>query len=261
MYYIKRFFFQQLAKSKYITYILHKTWITYQYIRSNYLYFLFFKLKIKINSLSDRGQDKWIIEIFELKKKPYKGFFLEIGGGDGFSNSNTFILEKYFNWKGILVEPDPNQYKKLKVMRPRTITSNRLIYNGNIKLNFLKNGELSKVVTPPKNKFKNNIITKKAVPLDKLLTYYNTPKVVDFFSLDVEGSEEKILTEDVLNKYIFLSICIERPSLKLHKLLTKKKYTFIKSNLYDFFYIHRNFFNYKKIFKKRKKITGIYNIK
>jgi len=69
MYYIKIYLFQQIAKSKIITYFLHKLWIFYQYLRSNYLYFKFYKLKLKINSLSDRGQDKWIIDIFELKKK------------------------------------------------------------------------------------------------------------------------------------------------------------------------------------------------
>ena len=188
MYYIKRFIFQQIAKSRYITHLLHKIWIAYQYIRSKYLYFIFFKLKIKITSLSDRGQDEWIIEIFDLKKNIYKGFFLEIGGGDGFANSNTFILEKYFNWKGILVEPDPEQYKKLKIMRPQSKTSNKLIYDKNIRLNFLKNKELSKVVKSSENKYKNNIITKKAISLDRLLTYYNSPKLIDFFSLDVEGS-------------------------------------------------------------------------
>ena len=261
MYYIKRYFFQQLAKSKALTYILHKLWICYQYIRSNYLYFLFFKLKLKINSLSDRGQDKWIINIFELKKKLYKGFFLEIGGGNGFSNSNTFILEEYFGWKGILVEPDPEQFKKLKNLRPRAITSNKLIYDKNIKLNFLVNGELSKVITDSNTKHKNNTIATEATTLIELLNYHNSPKIIDFFSLDVEGSEEKVITEDVLNQYIFLALCIERPNFKLHELLTKKNYVFIKSNLYDFFYIHKNFFNYEKVYKQKKKITEIYESK
>jgi FkbM family methyltransferase len=261
VYYIKRYFFQQLAKSKNLTFILHKIWIGYQYIRSNYLYFLFFKLKVKINSLSDRGQDKWIINIFELKKKLYKGFFLEIGGGNGFSNSNTFILEEYFGWKGILVEPDPEQFKKLKILRTRAITSNKLIYDTNTNLNFLRDGELSKVVTAPTTEHKNNIITIESIPLIELLNYHNSPRIIDFFSLDVEGSEEKVLTEDVLNQYIFLSLCIERPNLKLHELLTKKNYVFIKSNLYDYFYIHRDFFNYEKVYKNKKKITEIYESK
>ena len=96
-------------------------------IRSKYLYFIFYSLKKEIFSLSDRGQDKWIINIFELKKKPYKGFCLEIGGGDGFANSNTFILEKYHGWKGILVEPDPGQFKKQKIQRPNAILSREVI--------------------------------------------------------------------------------------------------------------------------------------
>ncbi len=230
-------------------------------MRSNYLYFLFFKLKIKINSLSDRGQDKWIINIFELKKKLYKGFFLEIGGGNGFSNSNTFILEEYFGWKGILVEPDPEQFKKLKILRTRAITSNKLIYDKKTNLNFLKNGELSKVISDSGTNHKNNIISIESISLIELLNYHKSPRIIDFFSLDVEGSEEKVLTEDVLNQYTFLSLCIERPNLKLHELLTKKNYVFIKSSLYDYFYIHKDFFNYEKVNKKRIKMTETFKSK
>ena len=52
--------------------------------------------------------------------------------------------------------------------------------------------------------------------LDELLKECNAPNIIDFFSLDVEGSEEKVLTQTVLNKYKFLSLCIEIPSYNLH---------------------------------------------
>jgi len=260
MYYIKRFFLHLLAKSKALTFILHSLWIIYTNFRSKYLHFKFFKLKKKIYSLSDRGQDQWVIDIFELKKKQYKGFFLEIGGGDGFSNSNTFILEKYFNWNGLLVEPDPEQFEKLKINRPNTLSSNQLIYDSDINLNFLKKGELSKVLLK-RNSDDKNIIEKKSTSLKKLLESFKSPKIIDFFSLDVEGSEEKILTEDVLNNYTFLSICIERPTSKLHDLLLKKNYFFIQSNLYDCLYVNKKFYNFEKIFSKKKKFTGFYKEK
>jgi len=258
MYYIKIYLFQQIARSKIITYFLHKLWIFYQYLRSNYLYFKFYKLKIKINSLSERGQDKWIIDIFELKKKRYKGYFLDIGGGDGFSNSNSFILEKYFNWEGLLVEPDPDQFKKLKIIRSRTLLSNRLIYDTTRNLSFLKDGELSKILTNIKDKTENKILKMNSISLNELLDIHKVPKIIDFFSLDVEGSEEKVITEKVLNNYTFLSLCIERPTIKLHELLVKKNYVFIQSNLYDCFYLHKSFINFKKISRNKKKFTGFY---
>ena len=64
MYYIKRILLQQIAKFKLLTLILHKIWQIYLILRSKYLFFLLFKLNIKIKSLSDRGQDRWVIDIF-----------------------------------------------------------------------------------------------------------------------------------------------------------------------------------------------------
>ena len=181
------------------------------------------------------------------------------GGGDGFSNSNTFILEHYFGWSGLLVEPDPIQYEKLQKNRPKTSLSNKLIYDEITKLNFLKKGELSQIVT--NNKYTKNTIELDSITLNELLTLNNSPKIIDFFSLDVEGSEEKVLTESVLKNYVFLSICIERPTLKLHDLLIKYDYVFIQSNLYDCLYINKKFFNFDKVALNKKKFVGPYKIK
>lgn len=42
-------------------------------------------------------------DLFVLSELDYKtdGFFVEFGATDGLSISNTWLLEKYFNWKGI----------------------------------------------------------------------------------------------------------------------------------------------------------------
>ena len=58
-------------------------------------------------------------DIFVLNETNYKkrGLFIEFGAADGVSNSNTFLLEKKFNWKGILVEPAKCFYKELKKRR------------------------------------------------------------------------------------------------------------------------------------------------
>ncbi len=260
MYYIKTLIFQQIARSKFLTIILHKLWIFYQYTRSSFLKFLFFKLRMNVKSLSDRGQDKWIIDIFELNRRKYKGFFLEIGGGDGFSNSNTFVLENNYKWRGIVVEPDPDQFKKLKINRPKTKVSNKLIYSNNKFVNFIINGELSRITKNNKSS-KNKTIKLKTITLNKLLKNKKAPKNIDFFSLDVEGSEDKVLTKEALDKFTFMALTIERPSIKLHNLLIKRNYVFIKSKIYDYFYINKKHEFYKNIIKKKKNISFFYKKK
>jgi len=40
-------------------------------------------------------------------------YFIDIGANDGKTLSNTFLLEKQYNWKGICSEPLPSAFKKL----------------------------------------------------------------------------------------------------------------------------------------------------
>ena len=249
MYSIKIFIFNLISKISWLSYILHKSWILITDLRFYIILLKYKYLGQKILSLSDRGQDRWIIKIFELYKSNYNGFFLEIGGGDGFKNSNTFVLEKYHNWKGILVEPDPLQFRKLKKNRKKSISLNELVYDKNTTLPFSINGELSKInFTREKNK---KTIKLRTIKLEQLLYKCKAPRVIDYFSLDSEGSEPNILTKSVINKYIFLSITIERITLAHHKLLISNDYTFVKSKIYDSFYVHKKFKNFDKIKKEK----------
>lgn len=48
------------------------------------------------------GLDKRLISHMGKKRD---GFFIEAGGNDGFTQSNTFYLEKVLGWRGLLIEP------------------------------------------------------------------------------------------------------------------------------------------------------------
>ena len=45
------------------------------------------------------------------------GTFVEIGGGNGVNLSNTYFLEKKYNWKGVICEPDKRSQKKIRKNR------------------------------------------------------------------------------------------------------------------------------------------------
>lgn len=52
------------------------------------------------------------------------GAFVEAGANDGIRQSNTLKLESEFNWKGLLIEPSPAAFERLKMNRPRASSRN-----------------------------------------------------------------------------------------------------------------------------------------
>ena len=72
----------------------------------------------KNNDKSQFVQDEIVAKLFNYKRN---GFFIEAGAYDGKVYSNTLQLELRYNWTGILVEPNPDNFVKL-------LTKNRKSY-------------------------------------------------------------------------------------------------------------------------------------
>jgi len=49
-------------------------------------------------------------------------FFLEMGALDGVTSSNTLMFEQCLGWNGVLIEADPFNFKKLRKNRPCAVT-------------------------------------------------------------------------------------------------------------------------------------------
>lgn len=47
-----------------------------------------------------------------------RGFFVEAGANDGFDQSNTYHLERFRGWRGLLVEPVPELHREAVLERP-----------------------------------------------------------------------------------------------------------------------------------------------
>jgi FkbM family methyltransferase len=201
-----------------------------------------------------KGQDKWVIfSVLPFKKN---GFFLDLAASDGITHSNTYSLEKLFGWTGICIEPNPKFFQKLKTSR-NCIVDNSVISDKNEKVVFrIDNGQLGGIIDDDTdNNFRTRgeqlsnaeSITFDAIPLNELLERYNAPTKIDYFSLDIEGSEERVIRSVDFEKYQFLCLTIERPTPKVNKILFENGYLFVKNHKYDSFYIHSSLANKTKL--------------
>ncbi|UCE93161.1 MAG: FkbM family methyltransferase [Flavobacteriaceae bacterium] len=199
-----------------------------------------------------KGQDKWVI----FNVMPFKrgGFFLDLAASDGITHNNTYVLEKLFGWTGICIEPNPQFFQKLRSTR-KCIVDSSVISNKNEKVQFrIDNGMLGGIIDDDTdNNFRirgEQLVTAEtiildALPLNELLDRYHAPVTIDYFSLDVEGSEERIISSIDFQKYHFLCLTIERPTPKVNKILFENGYLFVKNYKYDSFYVHSSLSNMK----------------
>jgi len=58
---------------------------------------------------------------YTITNKKQNGYFLEIGANHPITCNNTYVLEKDFNWKGLMVEYDRSFEELYKIHRPRSI--------------------------------------------------------------------------------------------------------------------------------------------
>lgn len=202
------------------------------------------KLKLS-NYKSQKGQDSWVID--EVLNKKKNGFFIDLAAADGVSESNTYVLEKKFNWRGICIEPNPIFFATLKKKRDCICEEVAINDNEEIVQFRIDNGQLGGIVAEDTDNNKlvrgeqlksATIIDIKTTTLISILDKHNAPKIIDYLSLDVEGSEEKIISSFDFNAYQFNCITVERPTPIVNEILFRNNYEFVKNSRYDTFYVH-----------------------
>lgn len=172
---------------------------------------------LKTRSMSQLGQDLWVLEQTNYKRG---GYFVEFGATDGVMLSNTWLLEKEFGWNGLLAEPNPFVFEKLQKNRS-CITSNDCIGEstgqtvdfvfaeeyGGIKQHLLE-GIHAKRVEGYINQEKYNrpLLT---ISLHDFLIKNKSPKNIDYMSIDVEGAEYDILKKFPFSEWNIFLFSIE----------------------------------------------------
>ncbi|XP_020290568.1 uncharacterized protein LOC109858082 [Pseudomyrmex gracilis] len=145
------------------------------------------------------GQSTAIREILNDKKN---GFFIECGAYDGETRSNTLFLERFNGWTGLLIEADPINFTKmlrknrraylsptcLGVIEKPVVASFLMARN----VGRLHEPENTTVTNSPDVAYTGEHTRVQCFPLALYIAALGI-KTVDYFSLDVEGSEIDIL--------------------------------------------------------------------
>jgi len=195
-------------------------------------------------SRSQFRQDLFVLSHLQFKEN---GYFVEFGATNGIDLSNSYLLETEFSWRGLLVEPAKSWHKSLRKNRPLADIEEMCVWSeSNHRLNFNESdfAELSTI-----NSFSNVDIharrrslgskyTVTSISLNDLLRKYNSPKHIDYLSIDTEGSEFEILKALDFNEFSFGVITVEH------------NFTDSRDNLYDL--LSSNC--YKRVFEE---ISGV----
>jgi FkbM family methyltransferase len=201
---------------------------------------------------SQFNQDLFVLCSLNFK---HKGFFVEAGACDGIMNSNSFLLEKKFDWQGILVEPVKSFHDALFMNRSCHIETSVVYNESGLNLDFSEANEKdlstltrfqnSDNLSYRRDNSKNVILN--SISLIDLLKKYNAPRIIDYLSLDTEGSEFDILQSFDFNQYKFRVITIEhnnepQKQEKIFHLLTKQGYSRVYKELskVDDWYLSKN---------------------
>ena len=171
-------------------------------------------IKIPTKFYSQIEQDKYFIENI-IKYKP-NGLFLEIGGYDGITGSNTYFLEKNLGWNGIIVECNPTLVEKCKNTRSCYICDKAL--------------------------YESKDIIVKTININTLLESHKIYNI-DYVSLDVEGGELSILKTWNFNKHKVKFLTIGHGNIahyqkSINELLTNKGFILHRNNKWNDEYIY-----------------------
>jgi FkbM family methyltransferase len=195
---------------------------------------------------SSEGQDEFVIEA--LGAQP--GFFVDSGASDGITGSNTYRLEREYGWRGICVEPNAQLFADLRGNRRADCVNCCLhdrrgevdfvesagVYGGifdeydplhlryvterfGVHLEFDPDGALSRVRKPARS-------------IGEILREHRAPRVVDYWSLDTEGSELAVLRGFPFGEYALRAITIEHNNSpergRIREFLGHRGYTLVR---------------------------------
>ena len=152
-------------------------------------------------------EDQRIYEKFFKNNVDVEGTYIELGAFDGHREANTRFFDVCLSWKGLLLEGNPRNYEKLVANRPNahrmSFAPSCIQWNETITFydtpytNAGVEGHAKVYESKDKSKTTRNVQVP-CGPLGPVIEHVfpsklDLPARVNFFSLDVEGSEKLVL--------------------------------------------------------------------
>lgn len=170
---------------------------------------------------SQLGQEYFVLEVLGGMRG---GFFLDSGASDGLRASNTCLLESEYDWKGICIEPDDAFFAEL-VNNRDCVCLNCCLYDREGVIDFVEANTLGGILDeyhPAHLQYamrsfnlsanaagRPATVPKAARTIRSILRECSAPPIIDYWSLDTEGSELAILKSFPFDEYSFRVLTVE----------------------------------------------------
>ncbi len=163
-----------------------------------------FQIRRLARKFGARARSQLNQELFVLQRTGMKrgGFFVEFGATNGVTLNNTYLLETEFDWEGICAEPARQYHAALKANRRARLEFDCVwtTTGEEIEFNEVDDGMLSTIARfnevdgwAETRLQQGKSFTARTISLLDLLKKHDAPEVIDYLSIDTEGSEYDIL--------------------------------------------------------------------
>ena len=173
-------------------------------------------------TFSYQGQDLFVVDVLNAQRG---GFFLDSGASNGLRGSNTKLLESALGWRGICIEPNAEMFAEL-VRNRSCICLDCCLYDKDGTVEFLEAAQVYGGIIDEYHPFhldyarrmassfvggdaQVSSTRKQARTIRSVLVDHGAPSVIDYWSLDTEGSELAILRSFPFDEYAFRILTVE----------------------------------------------------
>ena len=224
-------------------------------LRKIYLYYNIYIRNFKFFFKSSQfGEDKKIIKLFNRK-----GIYLDVGCFHPIRHNNTYLMYK-LGWRGINIDLNPLSIELFNIARPEDINICAAISDKIKFRNLYFDHELSTLNTLEKSHtlflgklFGLKNLKKKRIKTQNLNFLLKKKKIkkIDFFNIDIEGHELKVLKSLNFNYFDIKVICVEIVNYdtytkniknnrnEIFRLLKKKNYSLKFKSVFNYIFIKK----------------------
>ena len=189
--------------------------------------------------MSGQGQDWWVW-YNHARFLNRSATYVDLAANDAIWRSNTYFFDACLHWQGLLIEPNPEHYARLRRERSGTLVPS-CVSNSSSNVSFHQGlgwrGGSSKILPGAARPEGHGVRTVQCRSLQSIILE-GGHRHIDFLSLDVEGHEVQALSSVDLSKVHIDIIISENP--RVAELLLRNGYR-LQSSAHDNIWLRSKF--------------------